>query len=254
MNFQQLFNKIKAIDEGAQMAPPSAPMECGSAMSASNADQLLTTDQNVEECGMDMMPHSAPKQSDSVTMNVSMNGSGAGGIRDLMAILKNIEQGAGDDGKDVVIGMAGADDMLDVVAAEEFENELNPDDYEVDDVVNPPSNDLSANNGDHRLRQTGLPRAQMESLVSKLAQQYQTLKEDSKLPEISAPTKEAALALGLKKFGPGKPFYWCRTFKVQDSKGGQGPTPAEKKNGWYNAPGMGNGSEVVKNQTRPSGE
>jgi hypothetical protein len=67
--------------------------------------------QPVEECGlpgMSNMPSGmmgAPKQADSVTMNVSMNGSGAGGIRDLMSILKNIESGTDDHGHaDVVIG------------------------------------------------------------------------------------------------------------------------------------------------------
>jgi len=39
----------------------------------------------------------APKQQDSVTMNVSMNGSGAGGIRDLLSVLKDIQDGPADD-------------------------------------------------------------------------------------------------------------------------------------------------------------
>lgn len=64
MNFQDLYQKIRSIDEGTQ----------------------------IEECG-DMMPH-APAQQDSVTMSVNMNGNGAGGIKDLMSILKNIESGA----------------------------------------------------------------------------------------------------------------------------------------------------------------
>ena len=54
----------------------------------------------VDECGlpgMSNMPSGmmgmSNKQQDSVSMNLSMNGSGSGGIRDLMAILKNIESG-----------------------------------------------------------------------------------------------------------------------------------------------------------------
>jgi hypothetical protein len=64
---------------------------------------------DVEECGgmpsMGPMSSMAPKQQDNVTMNVSMNGSGAGGIRDLMSILKNIEQGGSDSEKDMVVGL-----------------------------------------------------------------------------------------------------------------------------------------------------
>lgn len=52
----------------------------------------------VDECGMmgDIGAATAPKQQDSVTMNVSMNGSGAGGIRDLLNVLKDIQSGPDD--------------------------------------------------------------------------------------------------------------------------------------------------------------
>ena len=69
MNFNELYRKIAEIDK-------------------------KTHDDIVEECGMGPMtsPMSSPMpQQDNVNMNVNMSGSGAGGIRDLMAILKNIE-------------------------------------------------------------------------------------------------------------------------------------------------------------------
>jgi hypothetical protein len=49
----------------------------------------------VEECGDMMGPMGSmpPKQSDNVSMNITMNGSGSGGIRDLMNILRDIEDG-----------------------------------------------------------------------------------------------------------------------------------------------------------------
>ena len=52
----------------------------------------------VDECGMmgDIGAATAPKQQDSVSMNVSMNGSGAGGIRDLLNVLKDIQNGPSD--------------------------------------------------------------------------------------------------------------------------------------------------------------
>jgi hypothetical protein len=69
MNLQDLMLKMKAIDEGKDMP--------------------------VEECGE--MPaaimHAEPqKQQDNVTMNISMNGQGAGGIKDLMDIIRSIEK------------------------------------------------------------------------------------------------------------------------------------------------------------------
>lgn len=71
MNFQELAEKLKRIDENVET--------------------------QVQECGempgmMGAMP-SAPAQQDTVSMNVSMNAQGAGGIRDLMNVLKDIQDG-----------------------------------------------------------------------------------------------------------------------------------------------------------------
>lgn len=94
MNFNELMTKLSEI-EGSGTVPHD-----------STASPLSHTDAEIEECGMpgmSSMPSGMmgmrdepPKQADSVTMNVSMNGSGAGGIRDLMSILKNIEQESND--------------------------------------------------------------------------------------------------------------------------------------------------------------
>jgi hypothetical protein len=75
MNFNELMQRMRDIDTNAPIAEVSEG-GCGmpSAMMVMNP-----------------MPAEPMKQQDSVTMNVSMNGSGAGGIRDLMAILKNID-------------------------------------------------------------------------------------------------------------------------------------------------------------------
>ncbi len=94
-------------------------------------------DGSVEECGMSpMMPPPAPKQQDNVNMNVSLNASGSGGIKDLMNILRNIEQGDGhshggdmdppapfngrDDGEIMIKKLPGFDDMM---SSETFANE-----------------------------------------------------------------------------------------------------------------------------------
>lgn len=117
MNFLDLYKKIQQLDEGlsqgnimpqAISAPPSAPVtECGA----------------MEGCGdMSMMGHQeAPKQQDSVSMNVSMNASGVGGIRDLMNVLQNLEKTVGSDDKDMMIGKVSDEPIdVDISAAEEM--------------------------------------------------------------------------------------------------------------------------------------
>lgn len=49
-------------------------------------------EKEMDECGMGPMNMpNANKQQDTVSMNLSMNGSGSGGIRDLMNILRNLD-------------------------------------------------------------------------------------------------------------------------------------------------------------------
>ena len=87
MDFRSLYQKISAIDEGAA----------------------------IEECG-GMMPMGAPGQSDSVNMNVSLNASGGGGIRELMNVLKNID--------DVGAPQHGSKDHEDPLFGDSFEEEF----------------------------------------------------------------------------------------------------------------------------------
>lgn len=95
MNFNELFQKMRELDQPTQ------------------------------ECGMDMPPMAPrmPEQQDSVNMNVSLNAAGSGGIKDLMDILRNIEQSGHDHddmGMDTKMPMAIS---LDDVSQEEFANE-----------------------------------------------------------------------------------------------------------------------------------
>jgi len=172
MNFQDLLSKMKQIDETV----------------------------SVEECGMPMpgiaIGGPRPQQADSVTMNVSMNGSGAGGIKDLMNILKNIEDGAdpkphgvhGDD--EIVIG-----GPLDVKMAEledSYNNEPNP----VTTGTNITTGDDLASKGSEaeKVNGGGNPMGVDESLVARLAQHYQAIKEAKKdrfdpLKHVKNPTK-----------------------------------------------------------------
>jgi hypothetical protein len=82
MNFHELTAKLKAIDEG----------------------------KSLEECGGVMIggPAMAPKQADNVSMNVTMTGQGTQGVRDLMDVIRAIEQGVEHgDHKDVLVGDEG---------------------------------------------------------------------------------------------------------------------------------------------------
>ena len=140
MNLQELMTKLQRIDEG--ITPPLAPThdnvpadtECGMPIAIGGA------------MGGSSMP---PKQQDNVTMNVSMNGSGAGGISDLMKILRNIENGDNRDPHqhDVsqLFGEPDADpvepimgDIVAQLAHEETDGEDSPltPEHEVDETIN----------------------------------------------------------------------------------------------------------------------
>lgn len=146
MNFNQLFQKMRELDQpvaeekkadkdydGDGEVESGKDEYMGSRMKAAglddddevgesydtveNLDQLVDEVQaEVDECGlpgMSNMPSGMMgmpnKQQDNVSMNLSMNGSGSGGIRDLMAILKNIESGDHSHGDIELPGMGDID-------------------------------------------------------------------------------------------------------------------------------------------------
>lgn len=215
MNFQDLLAKMKSIDESNDLptpditsAPtsqgPSAPdgatppegadtasmtAECGDDMekpagvatsTASQADTLLG-EKGVEECGlpgMMGMPSGmmgTSKQQDNVTMNVSMNGSGAGGIRDLMDILRNLDgEQSGSDASidDVVLGVEedGADGNFTSAT-----NEPNPTMYDLDAVL--PTGDDMHSKGREAPKVNGGGNPLAETLMARLSAHYQSIKE-----------------------------------------------------------------------------
>lgn len=149
MNFQDLLTKMKQIDEGT-----------------------------VEECGMPPMPPHQDQQ-DSVNMNVTMSGSGKGGIRDLLAVLKDIETSPAAGHNAVIIGS----DDIDSVQSElddSYNNEPNEEVAGID-AVTPTGDDIHSkgdeaekvNGGGNPWRQTEVN----EELVQRLAQHYQEVKD-----------------------------------------------------------------------------
>lgn len=168
MNFKDLLEKLSSMEEAGQgiMAPPSEPglPECDATPAEPskmpNDGEFLTG-----ECS-DMMPGQAPKQSDSVTMNVSMNGSGAGGIKDLLDILRNIEHaGEHKDADDVLVG---------VEAEETFDNEPNPKTAGIG-AVTPTGDDLFSK-GKEASKVNGGGNPMQEALIAKLSEKYESIK------------------------------------------------------------------------------
>lgn len=129
MNFQELMARMAELDKPVQEADKAdkdydgdgeveSPKDevWGSRAKAAaksgkpfkeddSANESMSIDQGIEEiaaevdeCGdmMGTMNSMPPKQSDNVSMNLSMNGSGSGGIRDLMNILRNLDKGDDD--------------------------------------------------------------------------------------------------------------------------------------------------------------
>jgi hypothetical protein len=154
MNFADLYKKLQAIEENAVIAP-------------------VHTD-SVEECGGMMPPSSTPKQQDNVTMNVSMNGSGKGGIRDLMAILKNID----DADHAPVPADHGDHDMI--VGMEDFKNSMAnaSGSHTMDiDAVTGTGDDMHSK-GIEAPKVNGGGNPMQEATVQRLQQMYDAIKEE----------------------------------------------------------------------------
>jgi hypothetical protein len=161
MNFQDLYQKIKNIEEGVETP--------------------------VEECGMPM-PMSSPGQQDSVTMSVNMNGNGSGGIKDLMNILKNIEQNAEP--------MNPHPHTADKLFGDGYENSEQGDQgavtLDIADITQ--TGDDMHSKGSEAPKVNGGGNPMQEALVSRLAQMYDEIKEAktekfNPLKHVKNPTK-----------------------------------------------------------------
>lgn len=177
----------KAAMTGAQTVAADAAADKAFGEDYSNTD--------VEECGlpgMSSMPSGMsgmPKQQDNVTMNVSMNGSGAGGIRDLMGILKNIEQGSNEPPRAtrvlVAPGSMSSDnignDLFGDIGEEQSDGgfgsattEPSPRTRGIDSVTQ--TGDDMHSKGIEKPKVNGGGNPMQESLVAKLSQHYNEVK------------------------------------------------------------------------------
>ena len=196
------------VEMGASAAPPSQPTMPADGATAMPAEEevLEPTAPNVapdqhagepviqgEEESIMMMPapamdmpmhHEPEKQPDTVSMNVSMNGSGPGGIKDLMAVLRNIENGEGPSHEP-----RGADDMV-IGEPENFEEEQveekfgnavhgdrGPHTMGLDAIIHN-GNDMHSKGANEPHKKQGGGNPYHESLVNKLSAMYQQIKEE----------------------------------------------------------------------------
>lgn len=200
MNFNELFQKMRELD-----APVAEELKGGQKNLDQDKDGDIEADdlkalrdkkvdeELVDECGMDMPSMSSPKQQDNVSMNISMNGSGPGGIRDLMDILRDIENGPGDGDMDDEMGV-----IIDKMAGDEGGREvplIGMDEAEAggfDQATTEPNtqtapmaaafpkgNDISSHGGNERPKVNGggNPYAMAaESLIPRLSSLYQEVK------------------------------------------------------------------------------
>ncbi len=151
-------------------------------------DQLaMEVQQEVDECGMSPMSMSSPmgmnKQQDNVSMNVSMNGSGSGGIRDLMNILRNLEDGPPDDhgdhddGLDMKIGQPALIMKKDPVLGDEFANSPDPITKQQGAFPQDTGNDMHRPKGSYPATAGGDNPMALENIVSRLDRLYKEVRE-----------------------------------------------------------------------------
>lgn len=159
-----------------------------------NFTDLVAKMKQIDECG-EMMPVT-PKQPDNVTMNVTA--SGAGGIKDLIALLKQIDQDGNPDdtvlidkephqvGHEEPIMGAIVSSMEHGIADEEYANAApgasGPTTKGIDAVTQ--TGDDLASKGKEALKRNGGGNPMQEALIDRLAAMYEEVKaKKEKEPE-----------------------------------------------------------------------
>ena len=160
-----------------------------------------SSNNEIDECGDDTM--NTPHQSSSVSMSVSMNGSGKEGIRDLMDVLKNIEDSvhSTDDSDDEPLYSAprsarSSEPIMGGEMDEEFANTMDTQTMNMDSMFRT-GNDMHGKGVEYpKVNGGGNP--MQEALVTRLYSMYSTIKETTddeadKDNAINDPKVQAAL-------------------------------------------------------------
>ena len=208
MNLNDLISKLRTIEEGNEIAPVHTD-----GPAAEEGIEIIGGPMGSPMGGMlGGMGHSEPpKQQDNVDMNITLHGAGAGGVRDLMNILHNIEVGNSDsdhsdehDHQEPIMG-----DMINAMAHEEQMGEVQDDDGETwanssygdsghhvhgIDSITMHGDDMNSKGGYEPHKRQGGGNPMQEALVSRLAQMYDEIKEAKEdkfdaLKHVKNPTK-----------------------------------------------------------------
>ena len=177
MNFNTLYKKIAEIDgvlkeerdQDWDEDPMDEPEQIDD-FELDGEDEFSDEEIPFDECGMSPIAKS-PDQPDNVSMNVNMTGSGAGGIRDLLDVLKNIEE-PGDDTPSRGVKLFGRDSQDQVI------DEKQGIEYPLDAVLTK-GNDLHGKGGPEPRRPAGGGnpyRKFDESLINRLSSLYTEVK------------------------------------------------------------------------------
>ena len=229
MNFQELLSRLNTLDQQPVQESDKAKKDYdgdgeiesgkdeyyGSRMKAAfpkDKEKEKEVDEAfIDECGMDMpgsmMGMRTPPQQDSVSMNLSMNGAGANGIRDLMDILRNLD---GDEGGEMDLEMPGMDhghdgmdsempivmkalggDQGDSGHDEEERMPLGDEMYYGIDAVTQPQGGGDLNKPKQTFPKVAGGDNPMQPMAERIAEQLRGLYSDIKLREGSGPKEKA---------------------------------------------------------------
>lgn len=195
MNFNELMQRMRDLD-----APVSEELKGGQKELDTDKDGDIEADDLkdlrdkkvdedlVDECGMGSMQSMSSGQQDNVNMSINMNGAGKGGIRDLLDILRNIEQGSDDPDSGELGDLIGAmgDEPRGKVAVIDNDMEMpvgefanSPDEMyaDVGDVI-PTGDDMHSKGAEApKVNGGGNPfGVNEEELIARLGSLYETIK------------------------------------------------------------------------------
>lgn len=209
MNFQELLSRMSELDQPVQEAdkgdmdhdgqnePDDKEYKDNKDAAIKKAMGNKVEEEVVDECGdmpgMGSMPSGmmgmrTPPQADSVNMNVSINAAGAGGIKDLMNILKNIDDTGSPDGHAHGDDIPAPFDHMDepevtIKQAPGFDSMMSKETFANDpDEMYGDMSSVTQGGGDLNRPKQAYPRVQpgdnamAESLVNKLSALYEEIK------------------------------------------------------------------------------
>jgi hypothetical protein len=204
MNFQELLSRMSELDQPVQEADKGdmdhdGENEPDDKEYTDNKDAAIkqamgkkVEEEVVDECGdmpgMSNMPSGMMgmrnDQADSVNMNVSINAAGSGGIKDLMNILKNIDDNGGHDHSDMPAPFGQMDEPEVTIKKEPgFDSMMSQETFanEPDEMYGSVAN-VTQGGGDLNRPKQAYPRVQpgdnamAEALVTKLSSLYEEIK------------------------------------------------------------------------------